>query len=234
MGLFGCCNAKTGAGAGASVAIFAGVYVAVILPMMNRSSGDEERMLVETASLESGLEVGPSDTEHAKLEEQGMSADVLGYTIEMIDGSKKSLEDYRGKVLMFVNVASACGLTPQYEGLEAMYQEYKDDGLVIIGFPANEFGAQEPGTNAEIAQFCSTEYGVTFPMAAKVVVKGDGIHPLYAQLAAQPEPIGGEPEWNFAKYLVNREGDVVERFPSRTAPGDVELVAAVEVLLGEE
>jgi glutathione peroxidase len=228
MGLFGCCKSKTGAGV--SVAIFAGVYVAVILPLANRSSEKDEQAMVETVS----LDVESGHIEQKIQEKQGMSTDVLGYTIEMIDGSKKSLEDYRGKVLMFVNVASACGLTPQYEGLEAMYQEYKDDGLVIIGFPANEFGAQEPGSNAEIAQFCSNEYGVTFPMAAKVVVKGEGIHPLYAQLAAQPEPIGGEPEWNFAKYLVNREGGVVERFPSRTAPVDVELVAAVEVLLGEE
>lgn len=162
------------------------------------------------------------------------SKDVLGYEFEMLDGSTRSLEDFRGSVVMFVNVASACGLTPQYEGLEAMYQKYKDDGFVIVGFPANEFGAQEPGTNEEIALFCSNEYGVTFPMAGKIVVKGDGVHPLYAQLAAQPEPIGGEPEWNFAKFLVNRKGEVVMRFPSRTAPEDAGLVSAVEGLLGEE
>ncbi|MEQ9205735.1 MAG: glutathione peroxidase [Phycisphaerales bacterium] len=162
------------------------------------------------------------------------SKDVLGYEFEMLDGSTRSLEDFRGSVVMFVNVASACGLTPQYEGLEAMYQKYKDDGFVIVGFPANEFGAQEPGTNEEIALFCSNEYGVTFPMAGKIVVKGDGVHPLYAQLASQPEPIGGEPEWNFAKFLVNRKGEVVMRFPSRTAPEDAGLVSAVEGLLGEE
>lgn len=195
---------------------------AVIVPMLNGQDQGKQG----TASEEVFV---AQEQEDAKV-----SNDVLGYEITMIDGSKKSLEDYRGDVLMFVNVASACGLTPQYAGLEAMYQKYKDDGFVIIGFPANEFGAQEPGTNAEIAQFCSNEYGVTFPMAAKIVVKGEGVHPLYAQLAAQPEPIGGEPEWNFAKFLVNRDGEVVERYPSRTPPEDVELVASVEVLLGEE
>ncbi len=159
--------------------------------------------------------------------------DVLGYEINMIDGQSQSLEAYRGQVVMLVNVASACGLTPQYEGLEALYREHKDDGLVIIGFPANEFGAQEPGSNEEIAQFCSTKFDVTFPMAAKIVVKGEGVHPLYQQLAEQPEPIGGEPEWNFAKFLVNRDGQVVARFPSRTAPEDPALIAKVDELLSE-
>ena len=210
---------------GAGIAIFAGVYVAVFLPMMTRSNDEPD--MAEIGALSGDVESGDL--------ENGMSSkDVLGYEFEMLDGSTRSLEDFRGSVVMFVNVASACGLTPQYEGLEAMYQKYKDDGLVIVGFPANEFGAQEPGTNEEIALFCSNEYGVTFPMTGKIVVKGDGVHPLYAQLAAQPEPIGGEPEWNFAKFLVNRKGEVVMRFPSRTAPEDAELISAVKGLLGEE
>jgi glutathione peroxidase len=217
-----CCSKKK---SGMSVVIFGGVYIAIILPMMNKASDKREQAEIETVS----ALVEPKVQEDAMV-----SKDVLGYEFEMLDGTVQSLEDYRGDVVMMVNVASACGLTPQYEGLEAMYQKYKDDGLVIIGFPANEFAGQEPGTNEEIAAFCSGEYGVTFPMAGKIVVKGEGTHPLYAQLAAQPEPIGGEPEWNFAKFLVNREGEVVARFPSRTEPGDLELVASVEVLLEEE
>ena len=176
----------------------------------------------------------PGVVEVVVVEEKVMeSKDVLGYEFEMLDGSMKSLEDYRGSVVMFVNVASACGLTPQYAGLEALYQAKKGVGFVIVGFPANEFGGQEPGTNEEIAEFCSGEYGVSFPMMGKIVVKGEGVHPLYAQLAGQPAPIGGEPEWNFAKFLVNRDGEVVARFGSRTEPGDLELVAKVDELLGE-
>ena len=163
-----------------------------------------------------------------------VSKDVLGYEMEMLDGTMVKLESYRGSVVLMVNVASACGLTPQYEGLEALYREHKKDGLVIIGFPANDFGAQEPGTNEEIAQFCSGKYDVTFPMMSKIHVKGKEVHPLYKQLAAQPEPIGGEPEWNFAKFLVNRRGEVVGRFGSRTAPEDEKLVEAVKNLLSEE
>ncbi|MBO6513898.1 MAG: glutathione peroxidase [Phycisphaerales bacterium] len=158
---------------------------------------------------------------------------VLGYEIEMIDGTQKSLEDFKGQVVLMVNVASKCGLTPQYEGLEAMYRKHKKDGLVVIGFPANEFGGQEPGTNEEIAQFCSTKFDVSFPMAAKIVVKGKDIHPLYKQLTSQPEPIGGEIEWNFDKFLVNRDGEVVGRYKPRTTPEDPALVKAVGELLEE-
>ena len=160
-----------------------------------------------------------------------VSKDVLGYEMETIDGTMQKLETYRGSVVLIVNVASACGLTPQYEGLEALYREHKKEGLVVLGFPANDFNSQEPGTNAEIAQFCSGKYDVTFPMMGKIHVKGKEVHPLYKQLAAQPEPIGGEPEWNFAKFLVNRKGEVVARFPSRTTPSDPKLVAKVNELL---
>ncbi|MDF1808442.1 MAG: glutathione peroxidase [Phycisphaerales bacterium] len=163
-----------------------------------------------------------------------VSADVLGHEMVMIDGSKKSLEDYRGKVILMVNVASECGLTPQYEALEALYRKYKKQGLIVIGFPANEFGAQEPGTDAEIAQFCSTKFDVTFPMTSKIQVKGKETHPLYKQLAAQPEPIGGEPEWNFAKFMVDQKGNVVARFSSRTTPDDPALIKKLEELLEED
>ncbi len=209
-----CCKTKSGLGAGALVAIFLPGYLGIV----NTSNHKDEPKVAEVGAVEEKV-MNPKD--------------VLGYEFAMLDGSMKSLEDYRGKVVMFVNVASACGLTPQYEGLEALYRAKKDEGFVIVGFPANQFGGQEPGTNEEIAEFCNGEYGVTFPMMGKIVVKGEGVHALYAQLASQPEPIGGEPEWNFAKFLVNRKGEVVARFPSRTGPEDAGLVARVDELLGE-
>lgn len=218
-----CCGGKKSS---AMIAVFAGVYVAIMVPMM-AGWNDNTDAAVEVAG----------DIQAEKETEMGtdvVSKDVLGYEIEMIDGAKKSLEDYRGQVVMMVNVASECGLTPQYEGLEALYNAHKKEGLVIIGFPANEFGGQEPGTNEEIAQFCSTKFDVSFPMAAKIVVKGEGIHPLYKQLTLQPEPVGGEIEWNFDKFLVNRAGEVVGRFKPRTTPEDAELVAAVKGLLSEK
>lgn len=156
---------------------------------------------------------------------------VLGHTMRLIDGTEKKLAEYEGKVVLMVNVASKCGLTPQYEALEKLYREHKDDGLVVLGFPANNFGNQEPGTNAEIYEFCTGRYDVTFPMFEKISVKGEDRHPLYTQLAKQPEPIGQEPEWNFAKFLVGRDGRVVARFASRTAPGDEKLIEAVQAEL---
>ncbi|MHC4975651.1 MAG: glutathione peroxidase [Planctomycetota bacterium] len=157
---------------------------------------------------------------------------VLGYEMERLEGGTQKLEEYKGKVVLMVNTASKCGNTPQYEGLQAMYEEYGERGLVILGFPANNFGAQEPGTNFEIAQFCEKNYGVTFPMFAKISVKGDGIHPLYEHLTSMPEPIGGEVRWNFQKYLVDREGNVVMKFDPGITPEDERLVDAVEGALG--
>ena len=232
-----CCGKKSGMGAGVVVAVFLPAYLGIVV-LANQDDAPASDVVAAVVGDESQVETQVRTqvgTQVGTEEEKKMgSKDVLGYEFAMLDGSTRSLEDFRGSVVMLVNVASACGLTPQYEGLEALYQKYKGDGLVIVGFPANEFGAQEPGTNAEIATFCSTEFGVTFPMAEKIVVKGEGVHPLYAQLAAQPEPIGGEPEWNFAKFLVNRKGEVVQRFPSRTPPGDASVVSAVEGLLGED
>jgi glutathione peroxidase len=157
---------------------------------------------------------------------------VLGYTVRDIDGNDVDLAKYKGKVVMIVNVASKCGLTKQYEGLQKLYEEKKDAGLVILGFPANNFKEQEPGTDAEIKEFCTGTYGVTFPMMSKISVKGEDAHPLYKQLAAQPEPIGGEPSWNFTKYLVDREGNVVAKFDPRTTPDDPALVKKIDELLG--
>ena len=158
---------------------------------------------------------------------------MLGYELNRLDGTPEKLESYKGRVVLMVNVASKCGLTPQYEALEALYEERKDFGLVVLGFPANNFAGQEPGTNAEIAEFCSSTYGVKFPMFEKIDVIGEDANPLYKQLAAQPEPIGGEPKWNFTKFLVNRAGEVVARFEPRVAPDDEKLLEAIERLLAE-
>ena len=136
---------------------------------------------------------------------------MLDFKMKRIDGTEESLEKYKGKVIVMVNVASKCGFTTQYEGLERLHRTYKDEGVVILGFPANNFGNQEPGTNEEIAAFCKDTYDVTFPMFAKISVKGDDQHPLYKRLAARPAPIGGDPKWNFTKFIVDQQGRVVAR-----------------------
>lgn len=159
---------------------------------------------------------------------------VLGFKMNDIDGKEKNLEDFKGSVVLIVNVASKCGYTSQYKGLEKLYQDKKDKGLVILGFPANNFGNQEPGTDADIKKFCTSEYNVTFPMFAKISVKGDDQHPLYKKLAAQPAPIGGDPKWNFTKFLVDRTGNVVARFDTRTAPDDTELIRQIDELLAKK
>ncbi|MDB4979346.1 MAG: bsaA [Myxococcales bacterium] len=145
-----------------------------------------------------------------------------------IDGEAQSLSDYKGKVVLVVNTASECGSTPQYAGLEGLWRHYRDRGLVVLGFPSNDFGAQEPGNEEAIKEFCSTKFHVSFPMYAKVKVKGDGQSPVYRYLAADY----GEPKWNFHKYLVSREGKVIKAFPTSTAPEDPALRAAVEAALG--
>jgi glutathione peroxidase len=139
---------------------------------------------------------------------------------QRLDGNTASLADYRGKVLLIVNVASRCGFTPQYTGLEALYRKYRDRGFEVLGFPCNQFGAQEPGDAAEIGAFCSTTYDVTFPMFAKVEVNGSDAHPLYQHLkSAQPGILGTEAiKWNFTKFLVDRQGAVVKRYAPKDAP----------------
>lgn len=153
------------------------------------------------------------------------------FSLARIDGAEQPLADYRGKVLLVVNVASQCGLTPQYEGLEALHEKYRERGFAVLGFPANDFAGQEPGSNAEIADFCRATYGIQFPMFSKIHVKGDDIHPLYAWLTSRPAPVGGPVEWNFQKYLVDREGRVVMRFDPRVEPLHADLVGRVETLL---
>ncbi len=152
-------------------------------------------------------------------------------TMNRLDGQPESLSKYEGQVIMLVNVASKCGLTPQYTGLQAMYDRYRDRGFTILGFPANDFREQEPGTDAEIADFCQRNYGVTFPVFSKIVVTGDGMHPLYRELTGQPEPVGGEVRWNFQKYLVARDGTIAARFSPRTEPDAPEIIETLESLL---
>ncbi len=147
---------------------------------------------------------------------------VHDFTLTAIDGTERSLKDYAGKVLLIVNTASACGLTPQYEGLEKLHETHAD--LVVLGFPCNQFGAQEPGTEKEIALFCETRFAVTFPMFSKIEVNGQGTHPLYAYLKAETPGAeqGTEIGWNFAKFLVGRDGKPIARYSPRTAPADLE------------
>jgi glutathione peroxidase len=145
-----------------------------------------------------------------------------------IDGETQSLADYKGKVLLVVNTASECGSTPQYAGLEGLWRHYRDRGLVVLGFPSNDFGGQEPGAEAAIKTFCETKYHVSFPLFAKIKVTGEGQSPVYRFLAADY----GEPKWNFHKYLVNRDGKVIKAFPTNVPPEDATLRAAVEAELG--
>ena len=148
---------------------------------------------------------------------------VLNFKMKGLDGKEVDLGQYQGKVVLIVNVASQCGYTPQYKGLEALYEKYGKDGLVVLGVPANEFGAQEPGSDAEIAEFCSSKYGVKFPMLSKVVVKGNGICPLYKHLTAkETDPkFGGAIKWNFTKFLVARNGEIVGRFEPKVKPEEI-------------
>ena len=162
-----------------------------------------------------------------------MARSIYDFTMRDIDGNDVSLETFRGKVVMVVNVASKCGFTGQYAGLQALYETHKDRGFAILGFPANDFLWQEPGSDSEIKQFCTLNYGVTFPMFAKIHVKGRNQHPLYAYLTdkrTNPE-LGGRITWNFNKFLVGRDGRLVARFGSRTKPGSQDLGAAIEKAL---
>src|ERR1700741_1896487 len=158
---------------------------------------------------------------------------VYDFTLNSIDGQPAPFSVYKGKVLMVVNVASRCGYTPQYSALESVYEKYKDRGLVIVGVPANNFGAQEPGTNQEIKTFCTRKYNVQFPMMSKVSVKGSDTAPLYQYLTdAKANPkTGGEIKWNFTKFLVDRQGNIVARFEPEVTPDSPQVVSAIEQAL---
>ncbi len=159
------------------------------------------------------------------------AANIPEIPIKDIDGKDTSLKAFDGKVVLVVNVASKCGLTPQYEGLEKLYGQYRDKGLVIVGFPCNDFGAQEPGTAEEIKTFCSTKYKVTFPLMEKLHVKGSGQHPLYAALTGKDAKFPGDVKWNFGKFLLGRNGEVLKRFEPATTPDDPAVTAAIEAAL---
>lgn len=161
------------------------------------------------------------------------AAGPLAFTVRDIDGKDVNLADYKGKVVMIVNVASKCGNTKQYDALEKLYAEKKAEGFVVLGFPANDFNGQEPGTEEEIKAFCTGTYKVTFPLFSKIVVKGAGKSPLYQYLTEAPTagPFAGEVDWNFAKFLVGRDGQVVARFKAKVKPDAPEVTAAVEQAL---
>ena len=190
---------------------------------------------VWAAAIAAGLALGPAG--HAHGEDAGKGAEpvsgIYAFTMKSIDGRDVSLADYRGKVLLIVNVASKCGFTGQYEGLQKLYETYEKRGLVVLGFPSNDFLGQEPGSNEQIASFCRTTYGVTFPMFAKISVKGREPHPLYRFLTGRETnpDFPGDITWNFNKFLVGRDGRIVARFGSRTKPESPEVAAAIEKAL---
>jgi glutathione peroxidase len=183
--------------------------------------------------------------------EDVMASSLQDIPLKTIAGQDASLADHAGKVVLVVNVASKCGLTPQYEGLEKLYEQYRDQGLVVAGFPANDFGAQEPGSNDEIADFCTTNFGVKFPMYEKITVTGAAKHPLYAALTSAAPRASGDPDafrerlkgfgmtpnpepevlWNFEKFLIGRDGKVAARFAPTADPANPELVGAIEAAL---
>ena len=159
---------------------------------------------------------------------------IYNIPLKDIDGKSTSLKAYEGKVLLIVNVASKCGYTPQYAGLEALQEKYKNKGFVVLGFPCNQFGGQEPGTNEEIKQFCSSKYQVTFPLFDKIEVNGPNRHSLYVLLAGEGSPFPGDIKWNFNKFLIGRGGKILKRFDSKVKPDSAELVQAVEKALGSK
>ena len=160
-----------------------------------------------------------------------LAADLAAIPLKDIDGKDTSLKAYSGKAVLIVNVASKCGYTRQYSGLEALYRKFKDRGLVVLGVPSNDFGGQEPGTEAEIKEFCTSKFDVTFPMTAKVSVKGADQHPLYAALTGPESSAPGPVKWNFGKFLVGKDGKLIARWDSKTEPDDAALTSAIEAAL---
>lgn len=177
-----------------------------------------------------------SPAETQSKESSTVNKTIYNFKMKDIDGKDVSLNKFKGKVVMVVNVASHCGYTPQYEQLEALYKKYKNQGLVILGFPANNFHGQEPGTNEEIKQFCTSKYGVTFPMFAKISVKGEDIDPLYQYLTSKDDDpkFAGDITWNFNKFLIDKHGNIIDRFDSKIKPDDETVTSALETALKEK
>ena len=156
---------------------------------------------------------------------------IYDIAVKDIDGKDTTMAAYKGKVLLVVNVASKCGYTPQYKGLEAIQEKYSKQGFTVLGFPCNQFGEQEPGTNEEIKQFCSSKYNVTFPMFDKIKVNGPERHPLYVALAGSDSPFPGDIKWNFGKFLIGRDGKIIKRFDSKATPESPEVTSAIEAAI---
>lgn len=206
-----------------AVTILAGLALTLMLLLMFGACADKQptgkKNSVEQAEQDEGT---VSETEQ--------QVDHRTIAFATIDGAQTSLADYAGQALLIVNVASKCGRTPQYAGLQAMYEKYHERGFTILGFPANNFGKQEPGSDSAIAEFCSGEYGVTFPMMSKISVKGDDQHPLFSYLTSESDP-SGEIDWNFHKFLLGKDGAIIARFVSGTKPDDPELIRQIEAAL---
>ncbi len=227
---------------GLSAAALGGASVVIFLPALfaNGSNGEHGAGSSGAEAPSAVAEIAPESA--ATPEEMADPRFVLGYTMPMLDGEPKDLHEYKGRVVLMVNTASRCGLTPQYDGLQKLYEAREERGLVILGFPANNFGNQEPGSDLQIAEFCEENFGVTFPMFSKVSVKGDDTHELYKKLAkieieevgGEPGKRGGPPAWNFTKFLVDRDGLVVARFSPRVAPDDERLIGKIDQLLGAD
>jgi glutathione peroxidase len=162
------------------------------------------------------------------------SASIYDIPLKDIDGQSTSLKPYKGKVLLIVNVASKCGLTPQYTALQSIYEKYKDKGFTVLAFPCNQFAHQEPGSNKEIKEFCSSKYDVTFPIFDKLEVNGANRHPLYVTLAGKESPFPGDIAWNFGKFLISKDGKILKRFEPKTTPDSAEVTSAIEKALSAE
>jgi glutathione peroxidase len=162
-----------------------------------------------------------------------LDASLFIHKISTPEGKETTLSEHKGKVILIVNVASKCGFTKQYKGLEELYQKYKDQGLVVLGFPCNQFGGQEPGSAAEIRQFCSTKFNVTFPMYSKVDVNGENRHPIFEELIGKGSPVAGNIKWNFTKILVSKDGRPIERFGSLTSPTSKKVIREIEEALNK-
>lgn len=198
--------------------------------MTHNERGSRMIRIVNSVAVTSLLLVGLVNNVQAQEEKT-----VLGFKMNSLSGEEVDLAKYKGKAMLIVNVASRCGLTPQYAQLQEVHEEYADKGLAVLGFPCNQFGRQEPGTAKEISEFCSNEYGVTFDMFAKADVNGNDASPLYKYLTSlEADPVGsGSISWNFEKFIVDREGNVIARFSPRTKPDAPEVIAAIKKALGE-
>jgi glutathione peroxidase len=185
----------------------------------------------DATNLRTNVDIATQKSNSTQFEQTAMSQTLYDFTAQRLNGEPQALDAYRGKVVLIVNTASQCGFTPQYTGLEELYRRFKDQGFVVLGFPCNQFGAQEPGDAEAIGQFCQTRFDVSFPLFAKIDVNGDNAHPLYTWLKHEAAGILGTEaiKWNFTKFLINREGKVIDRYAPATRPD--ELAEAVEALL---